>query len=317
MGNKGSINRYLVAGLLCLSTPLFSAEKIFKKTETRPKEELLVVQTVSKDRRSFVVAKGVKDGIIKGMEIIYANNNVNILCRAREVNRDYSLWAPIDPNVNVPFNKEEIISYNSHAYGNVSLDIIADTTLTPGIDYNEVYKKFRTSNNYSIKASMNRALSQSSSDVSIDKNATRAGYVFAAEYNYRFMPELEMSFGGRIDNEVFRQTSPQLDIPTNRVMGTVALTYHLTSFTANENNFYFTVAAGIGKSTTTVSEEKSTGVVTMLPEARIGYLMPFSPSVAMIFEGSIESLSATEKFSDSTEQTTNITNVKFSLGLRF
>lgn len=295
-----------------------SAETALYRSANRPKEELIVVQTVSKDRRSFVVSKGIKDGIIKGMEIIYANDNLSVLCKAVEVNRNFSLWVPVDPAINIPFKKEDIISYNSHAYGNVALDIVADTqNLTPTIDYNELYKKFRTSNNYSLKGSMNRALSQTSSDVSKDKDMTRTGYSFSAEYNYRFLPEFEMSFGGRIDNEVFRQNNPQLDIPTNRVMATVAATYHLTSFTSDENNFYITLAAGIGKSTTTVSEEQSSGIVTMLPEARVGYIMPFSPSVAMIFEGSIEALSATEKFSDSTEQTTNITNVKFSLGLRF
>lgn len=318
MDKKRILQGFITAGLLCLTPLLFSAEKILNRPSDKSKEELIVIQTVSKDRRSFVVSKGVKDGIMKGMEIIFANDNVSILCKAREVNRNYSLWSPVEANIGVPFNKEDIISYNSHAYGNVALDIVADTQkLTPTVDYNELYKKFRTSNNYSLKASINRALSQSSSDVARDKSATREGYVFQAEYNYRFMPELELSFGGRIDNEVFRQTDPQLDIPTNRVMATIAATYHLTSFSQDKNNFYLSVAAGIGKSTTTVSETKSTGVVTMLPEARFGYLMPFSPSVAMIFEGSIEALSATEKFSDSVEQTTNITNIKFTLGLRF
>jgi hypothetical protein len=292
--------------------------KVDPKKSEKPREELLVVQTVSRDRKSFVVAKGVKDGILKGMEIIYGNDNVSILCKAREVNRNYSLWAPIDPNVRIPFNKEEIITYNSRAYGNVALDIVADiNNLTPEADYDIVYKKFRTQNNYAVKTSLNRALSQSSSDVSNDKNSIRTGYSIAVEYNYRFMPELETSFGGRIDNEVYRINSPHLDIPTNRVMGVVAATYHLTAFSEDENNFYLSVAAGIGKSTTTVSEEKSSGVVTLLPEARIGYIMPFSPSMAMIFEGSIEALSATEKFPNQAEQVTNITNVKFSVGLRF
>lgn len=322
----GKYKTFRTAFLLALLvSPLFPTETVQAqnmrpraKSAEKNREELLVVQTVSKDRKSFVVAKGIKDGVMKGMEIIYANDNVSILCKAREVNRNYSLWSPIDPNVSIPFNKEEIISYNSHAYGNVALDVVADVNnLTPAPDYDVVYKKFRTSNNYSAKASLNRALSQSSSDVSNDKNAIRTGYSFSVEYNHRFMPELEMSIGGRIDNEVFRQNTPQLDIPTNRVMATAAATYHLTAFSENEKNFYLTVAAGLGKSTTTVNEEKSSGVVTLLPEARIGYIMPFSQSMAMLFEGSIEAISATEKFSDQSEQTTNITNIKFSIGLRF
>ena len=35
------------------------------------KEELTVIQTVSKDRRSFVVGKGIKDGVINVMSYEY------------------------------------------------------------------------------------------------------------------------------------------------------------------------------------------------------------------------------------------------------
>jgi hypothetical protein len=45
--------------------------------------------------------------------------------------------------------------------------------------------------------------------------------------------------------------------------------------------------------------------------------MPFSKSAALLFEGSIESLSAREKFASTVEQVTNIINVKLTFGLRF
>ncbi len=312
LNTKRTLYLVIYLGQLCLSNFVHAAD-----TKSRSREELLVVQTTSKDQHSFVVAKGIKDGITKGQEIIFANSFVSILCKAREVNRDYSLWIPTDPNVNIPFKKEDIISYNSHAYGNVALDIVGDVNITPTVDYNELYKKFRSHNNYALKGSIHRSLAQSSSDVSASNNSMASGYSFALEYNYRFMPEFEMSFGGRLDNEIHRQPNPVLDIPTTRVMGTAAVTYHFMSLSSDQNNFYLSLAAGIGKSTTTVGNEKSTGTVTLIPEARLGYLMPFSKSVAMIFEGSIESLNAKEKFSIGTEQTTNELNAKLTIGLRF
>lgn len=281
------------------------------------KEELTVIQTVSKNRRSFVVAKGIKDGVVKGQEIIFANDNVSIVCKASEVSRGFSLWVPVDRAITIPFNKEDIVSSNSTVYGNVALEIVTDPNLTPSINYNEVYKKFRTLNNFTIKASYNKGLNQSSSSVSNEKNNSRAGYNFAVDYNYRFLPEFEMSVGARIDNEVYRIEEPELDIPTSRVLGTIAATYHFVNFSDNERNFYLTVAAGLGRSETTIDGEKTSGAVTLLPEARVGYLMPFTKSMALIFEGSVESLSATETFSDGTEQTTNILNMKASIGLRF
>ncbi|MBY0416124.1 MAG: hypothetical protein K2Q18_18270 [Bdellovibrionales bacterium] len=281
------------------------------------REELTVIQTVSKNRRSFVISKGIKDGIIKGQEIIFANDNVSIVCKASEVNRDFSLWVPVDQSINIPFNKEDIVSSNSTVYGNVALDVISDTGLTPIDDPIELYKKFRTENNLSLKASYNKGLAQSSSSVSEEKNSSRLGYNFSGEYNYRFMPEFEMSAGARFDNEVYRIEQPELDIPTTRIMGTIAATYHFVNFTKGKNNFYLTVAAGIGRSETTVNGEKSSGIVTLLPEARLGYLMPLSRGLAMVFEGSFESLSSTEQFSDGTDQTTNVLNVRASVGIRF
>lgn len=281
------------------------------------KEELLVIQTVSKNRKSFVINKGIKDGLLKGQEIIFANDNVSLICKALEVNRDFSLWVPLDSTITIPFKKEDIVSSNSTVYGNVALEIVGDSSLTPNVDYNEVYKKFRAKNNYSLKASFNRGLSQSSSSVDQEKNSSRSGYNFSFDYNYRFMPEFEMSAGARIDSEVDRIKNPELDIPTKRVLAVLSATYHFINFTNDRNNFYLSIAAGLGQSKTTVNEEKSSGAITLLPEARVGYLMPFSKSLALLFESSVESLSSTESFSDGTKQTTNILNMKFTMGIRF
>jgi len=284
----------------------------------KPREELMVVQTVSKNRHSFVISKGMKDGVLKGQEIIYSNQNVSILCKAIEVNRNYSLWTPIDKNVNVPFNKDEFVSYNSYAYGNVSLDLVGDVHISDTeFDYNLEYKKFRSSNNFTFKASFDQGLSQSSSDVSAGQNTSPTGYTFAAEYNVRLSNHFEISTGARIDNVVYRLASPQLDIPTSRTMATIAATYHFLEFTKDKNNVYLTLAAGIGKSTTTTDEIQSSGIVTLLPEVRLGFLMPYSTSLAIFWEGSIESLSAHETFPDQSKQDTNVLNTKFTFGLRF
>jgi hypothetical protein len=290
---------------------LFAPSLIFAR------EELTVIQTVSTDRRSFVVSKGIKEGVVKGQEVIFANDNVSIVCRAKEVNRDYSLWVPVDRTITVPFKKEDMVSSNSTVYGNVALEVVGDTGLMPAVNFNETFKKFRTQNNFSLKASYNRGLSQSSSSVSEEKNSSRAGYTVSAEYNYRFLPEFEMSAGARIDNEVYRIENPELDIPTSRIMATIAATYHFVNFSNNQNNFYLTLAAGIGRSETTVDEEKSSGIVALLPEARLGYIMPFSKGMALVVEASVESLNSKESFSDGTQQTTNTLTSKFSVGLRF
>jgi hypothetical protein len=300
----------LIGYLLGNSFGISAAEK--------PHEELMIIQTVSKDRRSFVVAKGIREGISKGEEVIFSNENVSLLCKAQEVNRNFSYWVPVDKLSNVPFNKDDFVSYNSHAYGNVALDISGDQkNLTPEVNYEIIFKKFRSSNGITLKASFDQGLSQSSSDVAADKNSKRSGFTFGAEYNFRFMPEFEMSAGIRFDSEVYRIMNPTLDIPTNRQLLTIASTYHFTSFSKDKNNFYLTLAAGFGRSTTEVDGVKSNGTVTLLPEARLGFIMPFSNTTALVLEGSIESLSTHETFADLSSQDTNILESKLTIGLRF
>lgn len=298
------------AGILFLSNRVCAAEKL--------REELIVVQTVSKERHSFVVSKGIRDGIFKGQEIVFASENASILCKAQEVSRDFSLWVPVNAYLTVPFKKEEIISFNTSAYGNVALDIVGDYNRLTPINYYKVYHdKFVATKNISAKAGLNRGLAQTSSDVSADNNASRAGYSFSAEYNYRVFPEVELSLGARYDSEVYRITTVALDIPTTRLMATIAGTYHLLHLSNGENNFYIGVALGLGRSTTIINEIESSGTVKLLPEARFGFLMPFARDYAMVFESSIESLSATEKVGGEIDQTTNILNAKLTLGLRF
>lgn len=306
-----SINFIIVAaGVFFLSNLVWGAEKL--------REELVVVQTISKERRSFVVGKGIRDGIFKGQEIIFASEEASILCIAKEVSRDFSLWVPVNTHLTVPFKKEEIVSFNSRAYGNVSLDIVGDYNRLTPVNYYKIYhEKFNASKTITAKASLNRGLAQSSSEVSADNNTSRSGYSFAGEYNYRVFPEFEINAGVRYDDEVYRITSVALDIPTTRLMATIGGTYHLLNLSSGENNFYIGVAFGLGRSTTIINEVESSGTVKLLPEARVGFLMPFARDYAMVFESAVESLSATEKIGGDVEQTTNSLNAKLTIGLRF
>lgn len=305
---KSSIKLAYLSALICLATFLNTVYAV---------EELSVIQTISKNRKSFVIAKGARDGIIHGQEMIYANDNVSIVCRVKEISRDFSLWVPVDRDANVPFRKDEIVNVNSVVYGNVALNIAGAPYLVNEITVARAYDHFRTKNNFSAKLSFNRGLSQSSAFVSEDKNSSRTGFNVEGHYHYRFMQEFEMGVGLRHDRENYRIKNPQLDIPTTRTLLMGSATYHFNPNPLNKNSYYITLAAGIGKSTTTVNEVNSNGNVTILPEVRIGYIVPLKRKLAMVFEGSFESIAATEEFDDGSVQTTNINNMKFSIGLRF
>lgn len=285
--------------------------------QLQAKEELTVVQTVARDRRSFVVGKGIKDGVLKNQEAIFANENVSIVCKAIEVNRNFSMWVPIDSLITIPFKKEEIVSSNSAVYGNVALDVATDESLIPKESVNAEYRKLRLEDNFALMIGYNKALSQSTSAVAEDQTSTGVGFNFIVEYNSRFMPEFELNYGFRYDKDVYRVEDQQLDVPTTRLMGTLGATYHFVNFSEDNKNVYVSLVLGIGQSKTDVSGTVSSGIVTLLPEVRLGYIVPFTKTKALVFEAAIDSLSSTEEFSSGAEQTTNVVNLKGSIGLRF
>lgn len=306
LNQKNSIYKELIL-ILCFLVSL----------QLQAKEELTVIQTVSTNQRSVIISKGMKDGVFKGQEIIFANDNVSIVCKAIEVNRDFSMWAPLDKNITVPFSKNDIISINSTVYGNVALDVAGDPGLIPDLTIKE-RMKINTPTSFTLKVSLSKGLAQSSSSVVDEKNTGRSGNNFNFDYNYKFIPEFEMSLGLRVDSEIYRIEDPQLDIPTRRTMALLATTYHFVNYSASlKNNFYVTLAAGIGRSTTTIDNEDVVGRVLILPEARIGYLLKISQSFSMVFETGIESVSTSETFLDGTNQTTNSLTIRGSVGVRF
>jgi hypothetical protein len=286
------------------------------------REELLVIQTVSNDLKSFVIGKGIKDGISEGQELIFANENVSLVCKAIAVNRDFSYWKPLNQNMNVPFLREEIVSANSHIYGSIALDLTsAQNKLLEKLEVkpenkNE-FEDYLKNNHYALRGSIGAGFNQNSSSVTADQNPRSYVFDLSFEYDVRTKPELEIGFGLRYDNDVYRLTNPTLDIPTTRILGIVAATYHFINWSPNKNNIYVSILAGLGTSSTVVNQAKNTGYATVLPQVRLGYLVPFTNSSALLFEGSVESISAKETLPNGTIQTSSSANAKGTIGFTF
>lgn len=79
--------------------------------------ELLVVQTVTTTKRNFVVRKGIKDGVAQGQVSMFSTKNLALLAKATLVQHEFSMWTPVDKNLQVPFMREDFIIYNSSPEG--------------------------------------------------------------------------------------------------------------------------------------------------------------------------------------------------------
>jgi hypothetical protein len=295
------------------------------------KEELLVIQTVSVDQKSFVIAKGIKDGISIGQKYIFANDNISLVCKVIEVNRDYSYWYPVSENMAVPFLREEIVSFNAYVYGSSGMQLGTDqqdinqnqpaetieNKVSENIYDNKNIKSYRTSNHFSVRASAGAGLSQSASSVSAGQTANRYVYDASIEYDIRLRPEFEIGFGGRLDRDNYRIASASLDVPSTRMMAIAIITYHFVRWSTNNNNTYLSLVGGIGTSSTVVNQTTNAGMATLLPQVRLGYIKPYARKAAMIFELSLEAISANETLPDSSIQMTSSSNLKASIGISF
>jgi hypothetical protein len=286
------------------------------------REELLVIQTVSVDQKSFVIAKGAKDGISVGQELIFANENVSLVCKVVEVNHNYSYWYPVNTNINIPFERNEIVSANSHTYGSISIDLEADKnnlveTIENKIQNERDIEFFRGRDHYTLRGSYGLGLAQNISSVSSTQNATRYSYELSFEYNIRLRPEYELGFGGRFDSEISKLTNPSLDVQTMRLMAIAVATYHFVNWSITKNNVYVSLVAGLGTSKTVVNQATNSGIAVLLPQIRLGYVKPYSRTSALILEASVENISAREKLPDNTVQTSSYTNLKGTVGVSF
>src|SRR5690606_38636873 len=77
------------------------------------KEELLIIQSVSDSRKTFVIRKGKAEGILVNQESLFTSEKFSLAARVVEVNRDYSLWRLSDPRATVPFQKGETVNYTN------------------------------------------------------------------------------------------------------------------------------------------------------------------------------------------------------------
>ena len=74
-------------------------------------DEMVRVQTVSKDQLTFVVSLGKGDGIMVGQQSLFSTRKISLAARAVEVSRYYSLWALSEKTAS-SLSKGQTISYN-------------------------------------------------------------------------------------------------------------------------------------------------------------------------------------------------------------
>lgn len=302
------MGQLFVIFLLLVSTTLVQA-----------KEELIIIQSVSSTKKTFVVRKGKAEGVLPNQESLFTNEKFSLAARAIEVNRDFSLWQLSDTRAIVPFQKGETVNYTN------TIENLYTEIPMLRFDPKELAEQARERNRiatlrqetWMIRGNLSYTMSESITDTAADLESSRSGINLELQRLWSFHPNMTLGFGLRYDKENTSLENPNIDIPTTRVMGVADFVYHFEGFGDRGDHLYLGVGIGVGRSTTQIDDSTSTGLATLLPAARFGYQKQLSNGVALIAETIAESVSATESFTDGPEQKTNLVNAKFAIGIKF
>ena len=289
---------------------------------TMATEELVVVQTVSKTGKTFVIRKGRKDGVNLGQESLFTTNAVSLSAKVKESTRDYSLWEVTDKKLEVPFEKDQIVNFT-----NTVENIYAEIPMLrhdPKLKSQEAFERDKKGFQGKIRpykwifrGSLSYTLSQTITQTDANLESSRSGVHLEGQYILPLHERIDTSFGLRIDQENTSQTEANLDIPSRRIMAVGEVTFNWEQFEGTLDYMYLGVGAGIGTSQTEVNQNVSTGSATLLPVVRLGYHHTMSQNYALIVEGVAESISANEQFDSGIDQKTNNVNLKLSAGFKF
>jgi hypothetical protein len=281
-------------------------------------EALVIIDAVSSSRKTFVIQRGAQDRITIGTESLFSNNNISILAKVIEVTRQHSLWRIKESNAIFPFKKDESVVFNKNRTNiwNEIPDLKARVTKAKKKeeDYTKLYGSAQT---YQLRGNLSNTFYESTTDTDSQRAPERTGIHIEGLYKWRLWEKFEIGIGLRYDKENAIITEPDLTIPTTRIIGLAELTYHFSNFKGQGNNFYMAAALGVGRSQTEVNEAVSTGLATVLPSIRLGYIFRRPEGFDFTFATVVEAISAKESFIDTKEQTTNLVNAKIAFGVRF
>lgn len=276
----------------------------------RAYDQLVVVQTVSTSKKTFVIRKGFIDGIAIGQESLFTVRNSGVVATATEVNRTMSIWEVNDKRGGVAFEKGEYVTF-TNSIENLILELPKLESIA------EKGLQFKTKSYWIARGNISYALSDNVSSLQAETQSTRSGYQVEGLYVINFEPRWEVGLGLRYDSEVQKVTEPVLDVPTTRLMAVGELNYLFNQDEKDRSYFYLGAGLGYGISSTTVDESVSTGTAFLLPVLKFGFSKFIGGSKWMLIEGAMESIGAAESFADEVEQTTTIVNSKISIGIKF
>ena len=283
---------------------------------------VVIIQAVSKDKKTFIVRKGAIDGVVKGRQSLFSNDQFTLVAYPVETTRDHSLWSIADQRAVVPFEKGDIVTY-TNTISNLFLEI-------PSLRYDAEYKRqVREAwmkaqgllGKIILRASASLALQEVVTDISPDREIRRVGMHYEGLYVFDFHDAANFAFGLRYDQEISYHESPAFKSTTNRFFALGEFIFHVDLLsqylTDRPRTIYMGLGGGLGTSRHQISPVQVEGYALLFPTVRLGYQKVVNEDFTFLLEGVLEHIRTVENFSNMRQQESGVLNAKLSFGLKF
>jgi hypothetical protein len=271
--------------------------------------ELLVIQTVSTSRKTFVTRQGKRLGFSQGMTGTFTADDVSIIAKAIMVTGQFTQWEIVNAEAIVPFEKGGIVTYHPA------------TEYLWALSPEKERRKYIKSQlklprkSWIFKGGLAKGISESVS--SAPANPTqRISSLGEILYERDFYENFAFDLGLRYEKEIINY--PGTSLTTLRNLAMVDLIYYFDFLQdwVYGARFFLSLGAGIGVSQTSTIISTQSGNVVLAPSTRAGVSLRINDSWDFILDGAFESMNTREEQSDGKIQTTTQTNFRMGAGLR-
>ena len=270
--------------------------------------ELIMIQSVSDTKKTFITRNGKRQGITQGMTGTFTAEDVSILAKASHVTGNFTQWQVINPEALLPFEKGTLVTY------------YPATEYLWAISQESERRKYIMSEigtprqSWVFKGALTRGLTESVSETKAT-TTRRGGFLGEAYYERDFFYGFSWDAGMRYERESVAYSGATY--LTRRSMFVADLIYYFNQFQDTfGGRIYVAAGMGYGVSNTSATGLSQTGQVALLPSIKAGLTLPFSDEWEFLLDAAFESLQTSEVRENDTRQTTTQTNLKTGFGIR-
>jgi hypothetical protein len=270
--------------------------------------QLLMIQTVSSSRKTFVTRTGKRDGIVENLTGTFTADNVSFIAKARTVTAQFTQWEVVNSEAVVPFNPGSLVTY--HPAEEYIWSINPESARKKYIK--DLRPEIRRA--WLVKSAVTRGLNETVSSVEA-QNANRGGVALDVLYEKMFTDNFAWDAGLRYESEIVNLTAGALNTQRLLLMGDF-LYYFDPAEDLYDARFFVALGAGFGQSSTSVQSVVQSGSAVLLPSAKLGMALPFTDEWEFIVESAFETLRTEEKLEDGAKQSTTQSNLRVGIGIK-